>query len=430
MAVFYYKAKNQNADTIVGEIEARTKEEAVDKINRFGLVPVLVEPFSSETARALKAATAKESHRRPADSVPAAASGRSGAAVRRARGSVGMKDLYLFSRQFAGLMKSGISILHALHVMARQTKNARLKQAVTAIRTEIQGGKSLSDALQMYPEIFPPIYISMSRAGEESGKLQSVIAGLADYLKSQMEIRGKIVTALVYPLMMLIFGMGAVAFILTSVMPKITRVFLDTQQTLPFPTRVVMSISDILVHGWGWILAGLLITMALLRQWIKSEHGRRLLCRIQLGVPFLGELWKKEDLSRFSRTMALLIESGVPIVTAMKLSIPIVSNVFIREELSVCQAELVSGRSFAEQIKQMRLIPDIMGDMIAVGEEAGSLGLSLDDIADHYEQEIGDALKIMTTLFEPLMIVVIGAVIGFVVIAMLMPIFQMDMFAS
>jgi len=426
MAVFYYKAKNKNAETIVGEIEARTKDEAVDKIDRFGLVPVLVEPASSDKVRSLKTGVHEGRQPKP-DSVPAA--GRAVTAGR-SRRSVGIKDLYLFSRQFASLMKSGISILHALQVMTRQTKNSRLKRAVAVIRAEIQGGKSLSDSLQMYPDVFPPIYVSMSRAGEESGKLQGVIAGLADYLKSQMEIRNKIMMALVYPLMMLLFGMAAVAFILTSVMPKITRVFLDTQQILPLPTRIVMRISDILVHGWGWIFAGALIIGVLFRQWKATDHGRRMLCRVQLRIPFLSELWKKEDLSRFARTMALLIESGVPIITAMKLSIPIVSNVLIREELTACQEELVAGRSFAEQIKQMTLIPDIMGDMLAVGEEAGSLGLSLNDIADHYEQEIGDAVKVMTTLFEPVMIVLIGALIGFVVIAMLMPIFQMDMFAS
>ena len=232
-----------------------------------------------------------------------------------------------------------------------------------------------------------------------------------------------------YPIMMLVFGIGAVAFILTAVMPKITRIFVDTEQVLPAPTAFIMQLSDILIHWWAWILLVLLVFIFTVKQWVKTENGKKFICELQLKVPLLGEMWLKEDLARFSRTMALLIESGVSIITAMKLSIPTVLNMFVGAQLLKCQEGLLAGRSFGDQIKNMSLIPDIMGDLISVGEETGALVPSLTDVADNYEQEINDCVKVMTTLFEPIMIVFIGAIIGFLVIAMLLPIFQMDIFS-
>jgi type II secretory pathway component PulF len=405
MPIFRYKAKNKNAETVFGKVEAACKEDAVEKITKFELIPVSVE--SQE-----KAESGSLSKRRAARF-----------------GHVRQKELYVFSRQFASLLKAGIPILRALQVLSQQTRNVYFQTIIQQIYEDVKGGKSFSDSIAAYPSIFPLIYVNMSRAGEEGGKIQDVIAKVADYLWAQMDIRSKVATALAYPIMMLICGIGAAVFILTSVMPKITRVFLDTRQALPGPTTAVIWLSNFLIQYWMWLALAILVVIFLTKQWIKTKPGEVFFYTLMLKTPWLGDVWIKEDLARFSRTMALLIESGVSIVTAMNLSIPTVFNIFVREQLSQCRDGMLAGRSFGEQIKQMSLIPDVMGDLIAVGEEAGSLAPSLTDVADNYEQEINDYIKIVTTLFEPLMIVIVGSLIGFIVIAMLMPIFQMDIFA-
>lgn len=400
MPIFHYKAKNKNAETIVGKIEAIDQEEAIDKISRFDLTPVSVTMASDAGGENTN------------DTITT--------------GRVRQKELYVFSRQFASLLKAGVPILKALNVLQHQTSNRFFQHVIASVHADVQGGSSFSDSIKKFPKVFPLIYVNMSRAGEEGGKLQHVIKDVGDYLKAQLDIRTKVKTALMYPLMMLIFGIGAVVFILTSVMPKITQIFIDSNQILPVPTKIIMTISDILVYWWAWVIIAVLMIIFMVKQWLKTKGGQLFLHDLQLKLPFFGMLWLKEDLARFSRTMALLIDSGVSIVAAMKLAIPTVRNVFVQFELTKCQEELVAGRSFGEQIKYMTLIPDMMGDLIAVGEESGSLAPSLRDVAENYEQEIDDAVKIMTTLFEPIMIVVIGAIIGFVVIAMLLPIFQMD----
>ena len=407
MPIFHYKAKNKNVETIVGQIEAATREDAVEKIVQFGLIPVTVDSADGGAGKS--------------------GQGETSAALR--FGRVTPKELYLFSRQFAGLLKAGIPILRALEVLSRQMKNSYFKNVIGKIRTDVQGGKSFSESISHYPHIFPSLYVSMAVAGEEGGKIHYVIEKVAEYLRAQLELRSRVKSALAYPVMMLICGIGAAAFILTSVMPKITKIFVDIHQDLPGPTVVVVTLSNFLVQYWAWVLVGILAFIFVAKQWIKTKSGQQALYSFRLRAPLMGEIWLKEDLARFARTMALLIESGVPVVRAMRLSIPMVSNIFIQEQLVKCQEELVAGRSFGQQIKRMSLIPDVMGDLISVGEEAGTLVPSLLDVAENYEQEDNDYIKIMTTLFEPLIIIVVGALIGFTVIAMLLPIFQMDIFA-
>jgi len=405
MAIFQYKAKNKKAETVFGKIEAESKEDAVEKITHFDLIPVLIEE----------------------DVLAGPAASQRGRRVR--FGRIRHKELYLFSRQFASLLKAGIAILRALQVLARQTKNAYFQQVIDQIAADVRGGKSFSDSIAAYPNIFPSIYINMSRAGEEGGRIQDAMAKVADYLQAQMDIRGKVKMALVYPMMMLMCGIGATIFILTSVMPKITRIFLDTRQALPKSTVIIMWTSDFLIQYWAWLALVILVVVFLMKQWFKTKSGEEFFYTAMLKMPVWGDIWLKEDLARFSRTMAVLVESGIPIITAMNLSIQTVSNIFLQEQLRRCQEGMIAGRSLGDEIRQMSLIPDVMGDLIAVGEEAGSLAPSLADVADNYEREIHDAIKVMTTLFEPIMILVVGAVIGFIVIAMLLPIFQMDIFA-
>ncbi|MFP4473031.1 MAG: type II secretion system F family protein [Candidatus Omnitrophota bacterium] len=400
MPIFEYKAKQKDAQTVFGKIDAQDREQAVEKVIQLGLLPVQVD--------------LKKTGRQP---------------VRFAARKVSSKDRFVFSRQLSSLLHAGVSILRALEVLSAQMTNPYFRQVISYVRLEVQGGRSFSEVIGEYPAIFSPLYVTMVRAGEESGQLAQTLAAMAEYLKQQNEVSSKVRSAMVYPALMLCFGVGTIIFILVSVMPKITRLFGDLDQELPAATRFVQAVSEFMAVWWGWLLIGAVAGFFVLKRWLKTPNGQKSWSQFQLTIPFLKEFWLKVDLARFNRTLEILLRSGNGLIRSIQLALPAVGNVFVAAQINTAREELVAGRSFGESLQEKPLIPDIMGNLIAVGEESGRLNDSLADISEQYEIEIDEAVKTMTSLIEPLMILFVGAIIGFVVIAMLLPIFQMDMFA-
>jgi len=401
MPTFLYKAKKQNAETVFGQVTAETRDEAVEKINRLGLVAITIEDASQSCRKK---------------------------GILRS-GRVASRDVFLFSRQIVSLLKAGVSILRALELIAAQMRPTYFRQVVQNIRSGVQGGKSLSDAIAEYPQIFSALYVSMVKVGEESGRLTESIADVAEYQRRQQELLSRVRAALAYPILMAVFGIVTVFFSLTYVMPQITGLFVDLKQALPWQTILVMRVSNFLIDGWMVILLAILFLWGALLQWRKTHAGQIVLSDLILRTPFLGGFWLKLELMRFCRTTELLLNSGVSVVRALQLSLAVVRNLRIRGQIRKCRDELLAGRSFGDSLKDARDIPPMVGYLIAVGEESGSLGSTLRDIADTFERETQEAIKVMTTLLEPLMIILVGGIIGFIVIAMLLPIFQMDIFA-
>ncbi len=402
MPSFEYKAKDKEAQTVNGRIIAEDREDAVEKINQMGLLPVSVEAIALNKGRII--------------------GGRFG--------RMGSKTVYHFSRQMVNLLKGGIPILKALEIIAHQQKNLEVKHLLESLHLGIREGRSFSDCLEEYPGIFPPFYTAMIKAGEESGTLHDVMAELAAYLKTRHEIAAKVQNAFVYPALMAFLGTGSVVFILTYVLPKLAVVYNQFGQALPAPTRIVIQISDFFIHGWMYLALG---ALAALGAWIritKSPAFRLRLSRIKLEFPAIGSFLLKVDILRFCRTLGLLLRSGVPIVRGVHLAIQTVDNEEIRGELEKCRQEMIAGHSFGETLRQIKFMPDMVGYLIAVGEESGNLAGSLEDIAETYHQETDDALKVMTTLLEPILIILVGSIIGMIVIAMLLPIFNLDMMVS
>jgi len=402
MPVFQYKAKKQDTGTVEGQLIASTKEEAVERIHNLGLFPVAIEESISSQKR-------------------------KGFSFRK---KVTSRELHIFSRQLVSLLKSGITILRALEIVTIQTRNPYFQTIVENIRLGIKGGKSLSDCLSEHPNIFSSLYVTLVKAGEASGRLQESIADISEYLKSQSIISSKIRSALAYPVLMAVFGIGTIVYILTNVMPQITKMFVHLKQDLPWPTLFVMQISDTLVNYWIWILLVSIIIIGAITQWVKTKAGRKFRSTIKLAFPLIRDFWLRVELARFSRTLGLLLKSGVSIVSAIKISIPVANNELVQEELTKCQEDLLTGKSFGESLKRSELLPDIMGHLIAVGEESGSLTGTLNDISETYEQETDEVIKGLISSFEPIMIILVGSIIGFIVIAMLLPVFQMDIFAT
>ena len=321
-----------------------------------------------------------------------------------------------------------MSLLPALESIEKQIRNPYFRYVIGNLSAKVRDGKSLADSLSLYPRIFPSLYVAMVRAGEESGQLRDMLLSLASYQRTQEEIASRIRTAAAYPLLMLVFGIATIVFILTFVMPQITSLF-GSLNDLPLPTVIVMQLSAVMKNAWWAIISVLGISYVLLQQFLRSPAGHAALSRFQLAIPGLGDLIVKIQVARFCRSLELLLKSGISILRALRLAVPVVSNDVIRQELEHCEGDLTGGGTLGKSLRKCTVIPVMVGDLVTVGEEAGTLSQTLKDIADEYEEEINERIKILMTLLEPVMIVLVGAVIGFMVIAMLLPVFQMDIYS-
>ena len=400
MTTYVYKAKKRNAETVTGHISAQNQEEAVDLINQLGLLPISIIPQSTEYALLLK---------KPK--------------------KVKTKDIYFFTRQLSNLLKSGLSLLRALILLEDQAQDPYLKRVIGSFIAGIKNGKSFSECLASYPHLFSSLYLAMVLSGEESGNLREMLLNIAVYQKKQAEIVSKVRTSLAYPAFMAVVGVCTIYFILTFVLPRMMGLFENMNSTLPWITVALINVSTILNKGFLWVLIGVLIITFWLVKWKRSEKGKIAISRILLKMPMIGQIVLNVELSRFCRSMVLMMNSGVPLLRTLDISVPILGNDMIKSDLYKCRDALAAGGSFGETLKRSAMIPVMMGHLISIGEESGNLNDVLSEIADTYEQDAEEKIKIMTTLLEPLMILIVGIIVGTIVFAMLLPIFQVDVFA-
>ncbi len=404
MATTYvYKAKKNASETVTGKINARSEDEAIDLINQLGFLPVSIVPEAVTEKEQKAASTVKK---------------------------IKIKELYIFSRQLANLLKSGLPLLRALGIIGKQTSHPYFKTVISTITDEVKNGKSFSASLEMFPHVFSSLFTTMVKAGEESGNLQQMLVNVSLHQKQQDEILTKVRHALAYPMLMGVVGVGTIYFILTFVLPKLSGLFSSLGESLPLPTIILLNVSTILSEGWIWFLIVGCAAVFFFKRWVQSESGRWAMSRFSLKIPLFGELMLKAELGRFTRTLVLLHKGGVSLINALQITIPILKNEVIKAQLIKCNEDLTSGGSFGESIQQFKEIPLMMGHLITVGEESGNLDEVLEDISETYEQEINEMIKVMTTLIEPIMILAIGAVIGLIVFAMLLPIFQIDILSQ
>jgi type II secretory pathway component PulF len=400
MPTFRYRAKRDTGDTTEGTIEAQTEEGAIESINQMGYFPIRIEEVSS----------------RSEPSSPGLFSGR-----------IRSRDITTFSRQLSSLLRSGVPILHGLDVISKQSGNSNFKRILNHISGEIREGTSFSSSLANYPAIFSPLYLAMVRAGESSGAMEEALSKIADYRKKQEEIFSRVRMALTYPAFMAIVGVITTIFMLTFVMPRLMEMFSNMGQDLPVATRIVLSASSWLRHYWFWILLGLIFVFLVIKQEAKRKTQRLIFDLFKLRLPILGDFLLKVELARFCRTLELLAKSGISILEAIKIAAHVFDNGAIKEEI-VCSCEKVEqGGSFGDSLQESKLLPLFMSNLIVVGEESGRLDESLAEVASSYERDTDEAIRVSTALLEPLMILTVGLVVGFIVIAMLLPIFQINL---
>ena len=404
MPTFKYHAKN-GSKNIEGLLDARDREDAVEKLHQMNYIPVRIEQTTQDANKNQSKARWLFLNR------------------------VRSRDITLFSRQLASLTKSGVGILSALTIIARQFSNPLFKNILDDIQNEVKNGNELSSAIARHPKIFSPLYIAMVRSGEASGMLEDILVKLADYRQKQDEIFSRVRSALAYPVLMGFVGTGTIFFMLTFVMPRLRRVFDRAGQELPLPTQILLAISSILQQWWVVILIALGVIILLIKQGAKTDIQKNFISRLQLSLPIVGSFIHKNELARFSRTLELLIKSGIPILKAIGITAPVVNNELIKTELKNTQQELEQGGSLGNSLRGSRLFPEFMTSLIIVGEKSGRMDEALAEVAASYERDTDEAIKVMVSLLEPIMILVMGIIVGFIVIAMLLPIFQMDVMA-
>ena len=405
MATFKYRAKESSGKTAEGLIDASTSDEAIEKINALGLLPVKVEEATSSTPEQAAAQSVKRAF----------------------LGRVKSKDITAFGRELASLTKSGVPILKAIAIIQEPSESPHFIELLNRIHEEIKNGAPLSTALGKFPHLFSPLYLALVSAGEKSGTLDQVLLKVTEHRQKQEEIISRVRTAFVYPIMMALTGAGTIIFMLTFVMPRLMRIFDNLGGKLPLPTQIVISASNGLRQPWVWGVVMAVVGIIAIQMRRKKKGENLVLARLKLGIPVLGVLELKSEIAKFSRTLKLLLRSGIPIIQAVESAMPVLGNPVFKIEFTRCLQDLKEGGSFGKSLRKSKHFPIFMANLIVVGEQSGRLDDALGEIALYYERETDEAIRAMTALMEPLMILVMGLIVGFIVIAMLLPLFELNM---
>ena len=336
----------------------------------------------------------------------------------------GLKDVAIFSRQLATMLSAGLPIVQAIAILERQTENKAFQKLLKEIRTDVEGGSSFSDALTKH-KVFSRLYVNLVRAGETSGTLDGVLDRLATFLEKDLELRGKIKSAMTYPVIVLVFALLVTYFLLTGIVPQFAQILTDLGSELPLLTRFLIAVSDILRSGTLYLIVVAVIVGFAYRAYYRTESGRRVIDRIKLRMPVFGNLNKKSALARFSRTFGLLVSSGVNVIEAMDITRGTAGNAIIEDILEETKEAIQVGEPIhSTLLRYPQVFPPMVASMIAIGEETGALDTMLQKIADFYEREVDEAVASLTAAIEPIMIIFLGGIVGTIVAGMFLPLFQ------
>jgi general secretion pathway protein F len=403
MAIFEYKALDAAGKSIRGIIEADSVKTARGKLKKNGL-------FLNEIRE--KSAVAK------------------GGAARASGGflfgRVKITDIALATRQLASLVKANIPLIDALNALIDQTENERLKVVFSTVRGDVNEGSSLAKALGKHPRVFTNIFVNMVEAGESSGTLPLVLVRLADFQESQVRLKNKVTSALMYPMLMMVAAFGLLVGIFVGVIPKIVKIFEAMNKPMPLQTRILIAISDFLINYWYVLLVIVVLAALAFRKYINSPSGRRRWDGLLLNLPVLGPLLRMLAVARFANTMATLLSGGVPILTAMNIVKNIVSNTLISEAIVQARENVTEGQSIAEPLKRSRQFPPLVIHMIAIGEKTGELPDMLQNVSATYEEQVSVKIEGLTSLLEPAMIIFMGAVVGMIVASVFVPLIELN----
>jgi general secretion pathway protein F len=335
-------------------------------------------------------------------------------------------DVAVMTRQLATLVRAGVPLVESIQALTEQVENEQLTRILTAVRENLNEGTSFAKSLEAHPKVFQPLYVNMVAAGEASGTLEAVLERLADFMEGQSRLRGKVAGALAYPALMAVIGSGLVGFLMVAVVPKVTSVFDSLGQALPWYTQLLITVSN-LVAGYWWLLIAMgALAGYLFRRWKRTPAGRLRWDTFRLKAPLFGRLMLLVSVARFSRTLSTLLASGVQLLQAMEIGRHVLENSKLEGVIAEAIGSIRGGESIAEPLKRSKAFPPMVTHMIAVGEKSGQLEAMLENVSRSYEADVETRVVALTALLEPLTIVIMGSMVGFIAMAILMPLIQMN----
>ncbi|HNX53231.1 MAG TPA: type II secretion system F family protein [Pontiellaceae bacterium] len=407
MPTFKYIARGADGKRVDGTLIAADRRAALQMLQQAGHTPLSIDQIAE------KVSTASVKKRFKFES------------GLRHKTQMGARDTLLFTREMADLLSSGMTLGRALHTLAQRKDESVQSQIVKRLRDEVVQGSSLSDALRIYPDTFQPLYISMVRAGEASGALADSLAGLCSHYERVQEARSKVITAMIYPAIVLGVGMISLIGLMVFIIPRFASIFDELGGTLPLPTRILMAMSNGMIH-YGWLMLILLAAGGItLRRWMLTPAGKLWWNEKQLKLPIVRKITTANAFAHFARTLETLIRNGVPILKALVIVQETVGNEVIAKEIAAARDRVTDGSSVSGPLAAGKVFPPLLTDMLAVGEETGDLPGALKHIARRYDAELDQSIKVLTTVLEPVLILGVAVIVGFVAISMLTAVFDL-----
>ncbi|MEK6590532.1 MAG: type II secretion system inner membrane protein GspF [Nitrospinota bacterium] len=402
MPVFVYQATDRTGQLVEGTIEAKDEGLVINRLHGLQLLPIKVEREGASKGFSLNL------------SLPSFFTGAS------------RKDLMLFTQQLATLCNSGLPLDKSLSILVELTEKKRFKSILDNIQKNVHSGSTFADALSKHPGVFSKLYVSMVKAGEEGGVLEVILLRLASFLESSEQLRDSIRSALIYPTLLTLIGGGAVAILLTFVIPKFAKIFSDIGQTMPLSTQILLTISSFMTNYWWLIILGFMFIGIFIRGYLNTETGKFKWDSLKLKMPLIGTLQRKVEVSRFARTLGTLIRSGVPILQSLFITKDTLTNVVVSNAMEGIHKRIKEGGGISDPLMESGVFPPMAIHMIKVGEETGKLEDMLIKVADTFDNEVQSSVKSLISLLEPMMILFMGLIVGFIVISMLMAIFSIN----
>jgi type IV pilus assembly protein PilC len=398
-ATFEYKVRDQAGKIKTGKLDAESQAQVASKLKSMGYAPISVTQSNAGMNKQL--------------TIPGFG-----------KKKVKLKDLAVFSRQFATMVNSGLSLLRALNILCEQTENPELARVLGEVRTDIESGNSLSAGMGKHPDVFPPLMVNMCKAGEVGGFLDSVMLQIATNYEAETRLRGKVKSAMTYPVVVLCIALLAVVGMLLFIVPTFASLFSTLGGTLPLPTRILVTLSNGLKLGIIPLIVLIVVGVQVWKRVKRTPQVRNVVDPLKLKLPVFGELFRKIALTRFARNLGTMMKSGVPILQSLDIVADTTGNVVLERATRAVQDSVRTGESLAKPLTEHPVFPPMVVQMMAVGEDTGALDTMLEKIAEFYDQEVEATTEALTALIEPLMIAFLGGIIGSMIIALYMPIFK------
>jgi type II secretory pathway component PulF len=424
MAQFSYKARRRTGEVVQGMLDVADRPAALVQIERLGLFPVAVEAAKGAAVAAANAAAERASSGKTKVDLASLLPPSLREAMTRKR-KPKLQELATFTQQLANLLNSGMPLTVALYSMGHLESKGISTDVSKQLRQEVMEGRSLSDAMSKQPRVFSDLYVNMVRAGEQSGALVDVLRRLGSHFQQFAEVQSRFMSAMIYPILVVSVGALIVAFFMFFMMPRFTSMFDDFKIPLPLPTLILISFSNFILRFWWTVPLAVVTVFVLFRRFKATPGGQRRLDEWKMKAPIFGKVFRLNLFGQFARTLSTLLENGVPVLTALKITEQIMPNAVIKEAVARAREEVTDGKTLAQPLARSKVFPQLMVDLVKIGEDTGDVPGALKNIADTYESELSIALRVMTNLIEPTLIIVMAMVVAFLLLSLMLPMFKL-----